>query len=121
MVLEEWKKKLPFPLLKYVEKKGERELVKVAEMADAQALRLESWNVHGGRRGDFVKSSSGDSPSKPGDGQKGGSASPNMLVCSYCKKPGHSIATCRHPNYQFSKKLSGTSKSGASTLQYISP
>ena len=114
MVLEEWKNKLPFPLLRYVEEKDERELVKVAEMADAHALRLDSWNVRGGKRSDFVKSSSGDSPSKP-DGQKSDNAFSKML-CSYCKKPGHSIATCKHPNCQFSKKLYGTSKSGTSNF-----
>lgn len=104
MVLEEWKSKIPFPVLRYIEESNEKELIKVAEMADAHALRLESWNVLRVDHGTSVTSTSSDSQNRSSDGQKGNSATSNQPVCAYCKKTGHTIAKCRHPRCQYSKR-----------------
>ena len=45
IVLEEWKSKILFAILKYVEESNEKEIIRVAKMADAHALQLEPWDV----------------------------------------------------------------------------
>lgn len=122
VVLEEWKSKIPFPILRYVEESNEQELLRVAEMADAHALRLESWSVNGVDRGCSVKSTSSDLHGRRSDGQKDRGATPNQPVCAYCKKTGHTIAQCKHPGCNVSKKGSNKSTpkpvaSNASSLQ----
>lgn len=59
MVLEEFKNKVPFTIVKYIEERNERELFRVAELADAQALRLETWARLEGEHSYNVKASSG--------------------------------------------------------------
>ena len=113
IVLEEFKNKVPFPIVKYIEEKGERNLLKVAELSDAQALRLETW-ARQEEHSSFVKTSSGENPPKDTKDKPRSNVAPdNQLICAYCRKPGHSIASCRHPKCRASKILTGSGPSGS--------
>ena len=105
IVLEEWKNKLPFDILRHVEERGESELMSAAKVADAYALLMKSLGSRGRSSLSNVKSSFG-----VGQGSAGGKPtgfSPNVYPhanwCSYCKKPGHTIHQCRHPHCKVAK------------------
>lgn len=102
--MEEWKSKIPLPILKYIEESNEKELLRVAEMADAHALRQESWNVPRVDRRNCVTYTSADSLRKPSDEPKDNSVVGNQALWVYCKKVEHTISQRRHPKCQFSKK-----------------
>lgn len=98
MVLEEFKRRLPFQILCHVEQSKETDLIKAAQLADAQHLLLKSlpYREKPGGKASSVKVSF--SP-KAGPGDKQGE---DPRVCSYCKKPGHVIRNCPQPQCRVS-------------------
>ncbi|XP_076056339.1 uncharacterized protein LOC143034289 [Oratosquilla oratoria] len=107
-VLEEWKSKIPFHILRYVEDRREKDLIQAAELADAQALMIETWGSKTRRQSPIVRSSSGYRPEGAG-GKVGSNINYNRISqpvqCSYCKKTGHSIQECNHPGCKTSSKF----------------
>ncbi|ORD93238.1 hypothetical protein ECANGB1_553 [Enterospora canceri] len=95
--MEEWKNKLPFSVLRHVEERGECELIPAAKVADAYALLMESLGSRD-RGSHYVRSSSGESFGGVGGKPTGTSSANYAMYCTYCKKPGHTIQKCRHPN-----------------------
>lgn len=87
------------------------ELLKAAELADAQAMRLEAWSRREGDLTTFAKTSSDDSKHK----QRGNGSTNSQLTCAYCKKSGHTIAFCKHPKCSNSKKNSNSAVSSSSS------
>lgn len=93
LVLEQFKSKLPFFLLRHTEDQGETDVVKVASKVDVHYLLVQSLQSEGGSH-KSVKSSS-DAPkfnkqTTPYLNQGGYSP-----FCSYCKQPGHRIQQCK--------------------------
>lgn len=98
IVIEEWKRRLPFNILLHVEDKGEMDLIKAARMADAYSLIHKN---HPREKQKNVKLSSGNNLDS-GFGSKS-VANTNVTdskveFCTYCKKYGHTILSCTHPN-----------------------
>lgn len=109
-VLEEFKSKAPFPIVKHIEERGEMEL------ADAQALRLENWSRREGDLTPSVKTSSGDFKYKYfKDKPKGNGSTLSLLTCGYCKKSGHTIAFCKHPKSTSSRKSFKSAATGSAS------
>ena len=104
MVLEEWKNKLPFNILRHVEERGESELMAAAKVADAFSLLMESLGSRGRGSPSNVRSSSGEGFGGVGGKPTGFSPNTHMSKwCAYCKKPGHTIQNCRHPKCKISQ------------------
>ena len=55
IVLEEWKGKLPFNILRHVEERGETDLMRAAELADAYSLLVGSLGSRGTNTSQSVK------------------------------------------------------------------
>ncbi|XP_076044797.1 uncharacterized protein LOC143027398 [Oratosquilla oratoria] len=108
IVLEEWKSKIPFHILRYVEDRREKDLIQAVELADAQALMIETWGSETRWQSPIVRSSSGYRPEGAG-GKVGSNINYNRISqpvqCSYCKKTGHSIQECNHPGCKASSKF----------------
>ena len=97
VALEEFKRRLPFNISVHIEEKREMDLKKAAQLAD-------SYNL-------IIKTHRGNSKSvKPSSGSQLDSGIGNKSVdnnstyvfkdpfCSYCRKTGHTIKDCTHPN-----------------------
>lgn len=106
LVLEQFKARLPFFILRYIEEQREKGVMEAAGLADAHHLLVKS--ISGGD-GKIVKASS-DALVKPNKPRTNQSQGIEANYCSYCKKPGHSIKDCRHPNCKVSKQLADHSR-----------
>ena len=84
MVMEEFKRKLPFDLRIHIEEKSETDLIKAAQIADSFSLLRKSQTVVDGS---FIKQCKSQS-----------SPDVNNPYCSYCKQHGHHISQCKNPN-----------------------
>lgn len=99
MILQEWKNKLPFFLVRHVETSGASELCRAAELADAHALLVESSGGRERERGKPVRPFS-EGTYMGSDGESRGygpSYSRPTVSCGYCKKAGHNISECPPP------------------------
>ena len=84
MVMEEFKRKLPFDLRIHIEEKSETDLIKAAQIADSFSLLRKSQTVVDGS---FIKQCKSQS-----------SPDVNNPYCSYCKQHGHHISQCKNHN-----------------------
>ncbi|XP_068243836.1 uncharacterized protein [Palaemon carinicauda] len=89
MVLEEFKRKLPINVILCIEDRREKDILKVASLADTYSLIHRS--IPNKRAEVFVKPVSGKSQISVDN--PNGSDNPK---CSYCKK-GHTIRNCKDP------------------------
>lgn len=90
VVMEDFKRKLPFDLRIYIEEKGEVDLIKVAQLADSYTLvRRTQSNIPRNDKVTSVKSSRYHSNADK---------SVKVPYCNYCKQSGHNILNCRHPS-----------------------
>lgn len=112
IVSEQFKKTLPFELLRYIEEKGETEVDKVAKSADAYSLLLLSLKSTRPREG---KPTSEFNPGTAVGRPNFVTHSPSYVICSYCKKPGHTIQECRHPSCKVAQDVK--SKPQTTTLK----
>ena len=103
VVLEEFKRKLPFSTLVFLEEKGETDLTKAAQLADSYALIHKNISKQDKSRTSYVKSSSTSSPVTGDGSQFKKKANSSEEFCSYCKQTGHTISTCPHPKCRTSK------------------
>lgn len=118
MVLEEWKRRLPFNVMVYVEEKGETDLIKAAQLADSYALIHRKFS-RDKSKSYTVKTFSGVNPVT----EDGNPERPALLnrstseYCTYCKKTGHNILKCKHPNCKTSSayKLTLATKPSSSS------
>ena len=78
VVLEEWKSKIPFHILKHVEERGEVNLGRAAELADAYALLVESLGSRERATSRHVRSSSDDNLGGVSGRSKGPTPTPLM-------------------------------------------
>lgn len=98
LVLEEWKNKIPFYLVRHVETSGEIELCQAAELTDAHAMLVESWGGREREKAKTVRQFSGGNYVGPnGESRWRVSHSRPVITCKYCKKVGHNINECPHP------------------------
>ena len=102
MVLEEFKRKVPYSIMVHITDKEETDLIKASKIADVFSLIHRS---HQGERKtslNTVRSSAGSSkiscPTVPV--QSG--AKPFQMYCRFCKKEGHSIKDCPDPRCKVS-------------------
>ena len=122
VALEEFKRRLPFNISMYVEEKRELDLKKAAQLADAYNLIVRS---HRGNS-KSVKPSSGfhldsGSGNKSANNNKPTNVSKDSF-CSYCRKSGHTIKECTHPNCKSSSayKLSQSSTKSSTLDKSVS-
>lgn len=71
----------------HVKEQGETDLIKTAQLADTYALLVKSHSVKVGRTAEPVKFSFIPNP----DLQTGKPKDQEQIVCSCCKKTGHTI------------------------------
>ena len=108
IVLEQFKAKLPFFILRHIEEQREKDVVEAAGLADAHHLLVQSLNSGDSRKN--VRSSSDD----PFKSYKPRTTYQNpggdSRFCTYCKKFGHVIQNCRNPGCKVSKESVGDSQ-----------
>ena len=107
LVMEQFKSRLPFFLLRHIEERGEKNVEEAAGLTDSHDLLVQSLNAGDSHRP--VKTSPGVpfKPNKPrtlGQNQTGNSNFGNTIFCTYCKKPGHWIQDCKSPGCKASKQ-----------------
>ena len=97
MVLEEFKRRVPFSIKLHIDDKDETDLMKAAETADKYSL---THKALGDRKVEsHVKSSAG----YLGIGKTVESGAKSTLFCLFCKQPGHFIRNCPHPKCKVAK------------------
>lgn len=91
VVLEEFKRKVSFPIRLHIDDRDETDLLKAAEIADIYAL---THRASGKRKGEsnHIKASAGIS----GGGKSVESDNKSRVDCSFCRKPEHLIKNCRN-------------------------
>lgn len=118
LVLEQFKSHLPFFILRYIEEQREKGVIEAAGLADAHHLMMQS--LHGGESKKHVRTSS-DAPSRQNDKQKYNSSQPtDSNLCAYCRKPGHTIKDCKHPNCKASKTLAANAQTSNKPVLSVS-
>lgn len=118
LVLEQFKSHLPFFILRYIEEQREKGVIEAAGLADAHHLMMQS--LHGGESKKLVRTSS-DGPNRQNDKQKyNSSQTTDSNFCTYCRKPGHTIKDCRHPNCKASKTLAAHAQSSGKPVLSVS-
>ena len=97
MVLEEFKRKVSFPIKLHIDDRDETNLMKAAEIADKYSL---THRASGERKPEpLVKSSAGSA----GSGKTVESGAGSSIFCSFCKKTGHLIRNCPNPKCKIAK------------------
>ena len=100
MVLEEFKRRIPFQVMVYLNDKDVITLNKAALLADQYAVVHRLSSKSQGKA--TVKSSAGffaspDDKSQTTKTMSSPSTLPVANICNYCKQPGHDIAQCLEP------------------------
>lgn len=96
MVLEEFKRKVSFPIKLHIDDRDETDLMKAADIADKYTL---THQAYGERSEPLVKSSAGST----GSGKTVERGTASSLFCSFCKKTGHLIRNCPNPKCKIAK------------------
>ena len=111
ILLEEFKRKIPNNVMLHIEDKHETDLVKAARLADVYSLVHKSFSVEKKRTQYDVKTSldhnlgtQNKQISNPTTSQS------SPLFCNFCKKEGHSIKQCKHPNCKYSQQSQSSSR-----------
>lgn len=102
MVLEEFKRKVPYSIMAHITDKEETDLIKASKIADVFSL------IHRSQQGERkatlnnVRSSAGSSQSSYSTGPVQTGAKPFQMYCRFCKKEGHFIKDCPDPRCKIS-------------------
>lgn len=108
MVLEEFRRRVSFPIKLHIDDRDEIDLMKAAEIADKYSL---THRASGERKPEsIVKSSAGNA----GSGKTVESGTGAQLFCLFCKKTGHLIKNCPNPKCKVAKAQSTFTKPVAS-------
>ncbi|XP_063592678.1 uncharacterized protein LOC134769876 [Penaeus indicus] len=105
VVLEEFKRKVPYSVMIHLTDKEENDLHKAAKAADVFSLVHRS--IPGERRkANIVKSSVGfkNNMENTNSGQYQSNTQISTLYCKFCKKEGHLIKNCPHPKCKVAKE-----------------
>lgn len=92
IALEEFKRKIPSPILMRLEDRGEEDLIRSAQWADKYSLTYKTCSAN-------HRPSNNSNTKPPGNKTSGlpGGKQNETHSCSYCKQKGHTIANCPDP------------------------
>ena len=115
MVLEEFKRKVPYPIMVHITDKEETDLIKAAKVADVFSLIHRPGQKEKRPQERTVRSDAGSFQNQGkyvGQSQTLGiqnaSGKPNTVICRYCRKEGHVVKDCPDPRCKVAKGPSDT-------------